>query len=54
MSPQVDDQLVIRDKSSITLSTNLNIFFVNISMSNYGGEFSDAPSFVFGENQNVA
>ena len=52
VSPQVDDQLIIRDESLVTLSTDLTIFLVNVSMRNNGGEFNSVSSFIFGKNWN--
>ena len=48
ISTQVNDQLMIT--GVITVPNNLNIFIVNVSLSNNGGEFLPTPSFGFGKN----
>ena len=48
ISPQVDNQLMIRGE--VPIPNNLSTFIINISLSNYGGNFNNISSFVFGKS----
>ena len=49
--PVINDQLMtLRGYASLTLSETVNIFIVNVSLSNDGGEFKNITSFRFGKN----
>ena len=47
----VNDQLMtLRGYTSLTLSETVNVFIVNVSLSNNEGEFNNISSFRFGKN----